>query len=640
MSAWIHLVYASGLILVSRANTHLSGRTPTVRGSAPEKASKDMWRGSSRAFAIARTLTSACASTSCIGNIRDAVPSISVGLNLQLHSWRSSQTLGTSRQTRSHSSKSDPSSQGWSPYQYEYKTPLSKKPAYKGFADTKDDDMGFVEVDFSSVGLAKSSTQSPVNQRKDRDDGDVDWASIDFDKVCHYRVEVTTAAVRGAGTSGRVELTLIGDKGVSKPIPLEYDQGSGPGFMRGATLPFRVVNFNDVGKVSSVEVRLIPELSQVGHGWMLETISLTSEEKNTTQVFRSRRWFGESDCGGISGPLQQLLKKTTEDEAKKSAAVADGLKNRPRMNLQIVTGVACVPHADKTMEGMKAKMQREYGFAGEDAYFVKRRDVVRTEPEKGDKKNKPTTDSFVAFGVADGVFMWRKIGIDAGMFSRRLMGVASEVFGGETGEETLESDGEAKKIGAPEQLLSAAYAGVTSENIKGSTTACIATIDAAHGVMRTANVGDSGFMLVRGDPGHREVAHRSPHQEHEFGRPFQLGHHDASDSPNDAMLTTFPLEPGDVIVMGSDGLWDNLSESEILKVVEKSFRGTGYQRGMGAESRQAVAKASGAVVSAAYAASMDKRRTTPYSLAATENFDMVYSGGKKDDITALVVNVG
>jgi protein phosphatase PTC7 len=92
--------------------------------------------------------------------------------------------------------------------------------------------------------------------------------------------------------------------------------------------------------------------------------------------------------------------------------------------------------------------------------------------------------------------------------------------------------------------------------------------------------------------------------------------------------------------MGSDGLWDNLSESEILELVEQSFRSTGYQRGLGAESRAAVNRASGAVVSAAYAASMDKRRTTPYSLAATENFDMVYSGGKKDDITAVVVNVG
>ena len=239
------------------------------------------------------------------------------------------------------------------------------------------------------------------------------------------------------------------------------------------------------------------------------------------------------------------------------------------------------------------------------------------------------------------------MGIDAGLFSRRLMGVASEAFGGDRGAETetetgfsgTDVDGK-REILAPEALLRTAFEEVTAEGIKGSTTACIATIDTAHGVMRTANVGDSGFMLVRGDPGKREVAHRSPHQEHEFGRPFQLGHHDASDAPRDAMLTTFPLEPGDVIVMGSDGLWDNLSEGEILAVVEQTLRSTGYQRGMGAESREAAARASGAVVSAAYAASMDKRRTTPYSLAATENFDMVYSGGKKDDITAVVVNVG
>ena len=92
--------------------------------------------------------------------------------------------------------------------------------------------------------------------------------------------------------------------------------------------------------------------------------------------------------------------------------------------------------------------------------------------------------------------------------------------------------------------------------------------------------------------------------------------------------------------MGSDGLWDNLSESEILELVENTFTGTRYQRGLGAESQQTLTAASRAIVTAAYAASMDKRRTTPYSLAATENFDMVYSGGKKDDITAVVVNVG
>jgi protein phosphatase PTC7 len=147
-------------------------------------------------------------------------------------------------------------------------------------------------------------------------------------------------------------------------------------------------------------------------------------------------------------------------------------------------------------------------------------------------------------------------------------------------------------------------------------TACIATIDAAYGVLRGANVGDSGFMVVRGAPGFREAAHRSPHQEHEFGCPFQLGHHANSDAPDDAMLTTFPLESGDVIVMGSDGLWDNLSEMELLEVIERIFKGN--PKGVHlAEDQSTMTKATREIVAAAYHASMDKRRTTPYSLAAT-----------------------
>ena len=296
------------------------------------------------------------------------------------------------------------------------------------------------------------------------------------------------------------------------------------------------------------------------------------------------------------------------------------------MNLSVSAAGATVPHVDKTKEGIRAVMQREWGHGGEDAYFFK--------ASKIDSQR-----DVVAFGVADGVYMWRWQGIDAGEFSRRLMGLASEVFSGQT-EVLSESEEHQFKKDRPEHLLKAAYAGVLEEGVQGSTTACIATIDQRHGLLRSANVGDSGFMICRGDPGARLVCHRSPHQEHEFGRPFQLGHHANSDSPTDAMLTAFPLEPGDIVVMGSDGLWDNLSESEILEVIEAVFQGSSASAGLGAENQGVMNKASRALVSAAYTASMDKRRTTPYSLAATEWFDMVYSGGKKDDITCVVCNVG
>ena len=38
----------------------------------------------------------------------------------------------------------------------------------------------------------------------------------------------------------------------------------------------------------------------------------------------------------------------------------------------------------------------------------------------------------------------------------------------------------------------------------------------------------------------------------------------------------------------------------------------------------------------AFEASVDRHSMTPYSRDATEYFDMVYSGGKKDDITVVV----
>lgn len=37
------------------------------------------------------------------------------------------------------------------------------------------------------------------------------------------------------------------------------------------------------------------------------------------------------------------------------------------------------------------------------------------------------------------------------------------------------------------------------------------------------------------------------------------------------MLTTMPVAPGDVVILGSDGLWDNVSEEELLDEVEKDL---------------------------------------------------------------------
>lgn len=52
----------------------------------------------------------------------------------------------------------------------------------------------------------------------------------------------------------------------------------------------------------------------------------------------------------------------------------------------------------------------------------------------------------------------------------------------------------------------------------GSSTACIVVLDRQSHRLHTANLGDSGFLVVRGG----EVVHRSDEQQHYFNTPFQL----------------------------------------------------------------------------------------------------------------------
>ena len=63
------------------------------------------------------------------------------------------------------------------------------------------------------------------------------------------------------------------------------------------------------------------------------------------------------------------------------------------------------------------------------------------------------------------------------------------------------------------------------------------------GQLRSANVGDSGYMLLTEVPGggRYEVRYHTPQQEHSFGCPYQLGHYEGADAPEDAMLMTLPV---------------------------------------------------------------------------------------------------
>jgi protein phosphatase PTC7 len=57
-----------------------------------------------------------------------------------------------------------------------------------------------------------------------------------------------------------------------------------------------------------------------------------------------------------------------------------------------------------------------------------------------------------------------------------------------------------------------------SIHITGSSTACVIVLNRETNMVYAANIGDSGFVIVR----HGEVVHRSEEQQHYFNTPFQL----------------------------------------------------------------------------------------------------------------------
>jgi protein phosphatase PTC7 len=121
------------------------------------------------------------------------------------------------------------------------------------------------------------------------------------------------------------------------------------------------------------------------------------------------------------------------------------------------------------------------------------------------------------------------------------------------------------------------------ETVKaGGSTACVA-IAKGEGSLEVANLGDSGFVQLRLNAIHAA----SEPQTHAFNTPYQLsivpekvlaqaaafGGQQLCDFPKDANVSQHELRHGDVLVFASDGVWDNLSSGDILKIVSRIMLG-------------------------------------------------------------------
>jgi protein phosphatase PTC7 len=177
-------------------------------------------------------------------------------------------------------------------------------------------------------------------------------------------------------------------------------------------------------------------------------------------------------------------------------------------------------------------------------------------------------------------------------------------------------------------LLAANYA---DENATGASTAIVGSIG-EDSVLRVINLGDSAAMVVRDGV----VVARTKEISHYFDCPYQLAL-DSPDRPKDCTKLQIDLLPQDIILMGSDGIFDNLSESAICKVVASCST---LPPPSSTSTTSPAARIAKTVVEESRRVSLDVYADTPYAKLAKKNRYGNYRGGvggKVDDISCVVV---
>lgn len=297
----------------------------------------------------------------------------------------------------------------------------------------------------------------------------------------------------------------------------------------------------------------------------------------------------------------------------------DEAAQRAAVGLRWRCGAVCIPHPEKADKG------------GEDAYFV-----VAS-----------------ALGVFDGVGGWASIGVDPGLYSKQLARLTAAHL----------------RVHAADGVRVALDSAARRSSAIGSSTACVLAL--RERTLTSLNLGDSGFVVVRDG---RLIA-RTSEQQHYFNCPFQLGT-DSMDTVEMGATLNVQLEHGDWLIVATDGLWDNVFDTEVLDIVKEHHTaavsrerarlngGSAASKGSdaspesmdiddssnsGAEAMQvdrALTSFENAdpqalaqrLADLAQKVAADERVTSPFAMNA-QQAGHLFLGGKMDDITVVVALV-
>ena len=196
----------------------------------------------------------------------------------------------------------------------------------------------------------------------------------------------------------------------------------------------------------------------------------------------------------------------------------------------------------------------------------------------------------------------------------------------------------------PIKLLVSAYQNVKSY---GSSTAIICTLQ--QNQIAICNLGDSGFMHIKFQNNIPYILQQSEQQQHDFNVPYQLARVPSKlpnrnkfnsnefntssafcmDSPEDAdYFILAAITQGDLLILASDGVLDNLYGYEILQIIQNHCeclnkinpKELANEIGMEAYRKSKVLS----------------DISTPFNDRLEKCSHIIYDGGKEDDICVIV----
>jgi len=350
-------------------------------------------------------------------------------------------------------------------------------------------------------------------------------------------------------------------------------------------------------------------------------------------------------------------------------------------------GLAELPHPYKKPESCGMN-RRDFGpddvtddvSLSEDAHFVAH---VSLPDEPGQVPRK-----LIYAGVADGVGSWREYDVDPREFSHALMQECENVLreadvaaNPRTKVPKGGSDDEMfRRILTPAEIMRQAYNRVKADNIVGSSTACIALFDGIRHQLNFSNLGDSGIVVLRHidsdvagslkrdkttprteRTSDLRVAFVSQQQLRSFNHPFQLGwtgeeingENTSFKKANNSCTTSIHIRRGDIIIMATDGLFDNVELEDIAEIALEWEQKNGFISGgdiasrekrwktgssMTVESAENIDGLAQLLVEKARSNSLDSKTDSPFAILAKEN-DIMWSGGMPDDCTIIAMHI-